>query len=284
MRKYPKVKNTKLGVEINSRIIVDPTLKPVSIDFLMVGGGGSGGYSSNYASGGGGAGGFIYLTGQSLSEGLYSIIIGSGGTIVSTTEYNGGYTTFSGLTALGGGAGQTPNVNGDNGGCGGGAGAGGSYQTYGGTGSQGYNGGDGGYGTAGVYGAGGGGGINQAGQVPQHIATNYYGGDGGDGRQFSIFGTDYYGGGGGGSGLNFPGIGGLGGGGTSASGAGVENGVANTGGGGAGYNGGGAGGYGGTGIVKIRYAANAPLMTGGVITQSGGYYIHTFLSSGTLIF
>jgi hypothetical protein len=53
-----------------------------------------------------------------------------------------------------------------------------------------------------------------------------------------------------------------------------SNGATNTGGGG------GASGNGGSGIVIIRYAG-AQRGTGGTVTSSGGFTIHTFTSSGT---
>jgi hypothetical protein len=66
----------------------------------------------------------------------------------------------------------------------------------------------------------------------------------------------------------------------------AQNGFANTGGGAgggkSGVAGGGTknGGAGGSGIVIIRYAG-AQRGTGGTVTSSGGYTIHTFTSSGT---
>jgi hypothetical protein len=39
---------------------------------------------------------------------------------------------------------------------------------------------------------------------------------------------------------------------------------------------------GGSGIVIVRYAG-PPRATGGTITQSGGYTIHTFTTSGNLV-
>ena len=67
----------------------------------------------------------------------------------------------------------------------------------------------------------------------------------------------------------------------SAGGPGGD-GTANTGNGGNGmwYIAGGSG-AGGSGVVLVRYLGNAKL-TGGTITSSGGYTIHTFTSSGTL--
>jgi hypothetical protein len=41
------------------------------------------------------------------------------------------------------------------------------------------------------------------------------------------------------------------------------------------------GGLGGSGVVVIRYATGTMTATGGTITTSGGYTIHTFTSSGT---
>jgi hypothetical protein len=55
------------------------------------------------------------------------------------------------------------------------------------------------------------------------------------------------------------------------------NGLVNTGGGG------GASGNGGSGIVIIRYLGTTARASGGTITITGGYVIHTFTSSGTFI-
>ena len=60
-----------------------------------------------------------------------------------------------------------------------------------------------------------------------------------------------------------------------------SNGTANTGGGGYGGTTGTTTGYnGGSGLVVIRYLGTQK-GTGGTVTSSGGYTIHTFLSSGT---
>jgi hypothetical protein len=59
-------------------------------------------------------------------------------------------------------------------------------------------------------------------------------------------------------------------------------GTANTGGGGGGGGANGSNGAsGGSGIVIISYASSIQRGTGGTVTTSGGYYIHTFTSSGT---
>jgi hypothetical protein len=75
----------------------------------------------------------------------------------------------------------------------------------------------------------------------------------------------------------------LGGGANGVSSGASLNGTANTGGGGGGAGFDGAfrpGGNGGSGIVIIRYAG-AQRGTGGTVTSSGGFTIHTFTSSGT---
>ena len=41
------------------------------------------------------------------------------------------------------------------------------------------------------------------------------------------------------------------------------------------------GGAGGSGVVIIRYAGSAQRATGGTVTITGGYVIHTFTTSGT---
>jgi hypothetical protein len=72
-------------------------------------------------------------------------------------------------------------------------------------------------------------------------------------------------------------------------GSGIPTAVVNSGGGGGGgsywaANGGWTtgSGAGGSGRVMVRYAG-APVATGGTITQSGGYTLHQFLTSGTLV-
>jgi hypothetical protein len=67
----------------------------------------------------------------------------------------------------------------------------------------------------------------------------------------------------------------------------MTNGTANTGGGGGGAGGttsasAYAGANGGSGIVIIRYVGTQR-GTGGTITSSGGFTIHTFTSSGTYV-
>ena len=227
---------------------------------------------------------------------------------------DGASSSFGGLTAIGGGHGASsyqgynPDlVNGYK--VAGSGGSGGGMSGYGvaadrgggaGTPGQGNNGGSAGQ----QYYSGGGGGA--AADGTSATSTPH----GGAGRLSSINGTAlYWGGGGGGASysLSAGGNGGIGGGGggavgTTTGGAGLNagaaggggspgaqtntpggNGGANTGGGGGGgshYNLTNAGGNGGSGIVIIRYLGpqNA---TGGTVTTTGDYTVHTFLSSGT---
>lgn len=98
----------------------------------------------------------------------------------------------------------------------------------------------------------------------------------------------YYAGGGGGGGAlgGAGGAGGAGGGGAGGYNNAVGNpGTSNTGGGGGGgYGSAYAGGAGGSGIVIVRYLSGTLSATGGAITTSGGYDIHTFTTTGTSIF
>jgi hypothetical protein len=169
----------------------------------------------------------------------------------------------------------------------------------------GYSGGSAGYNGDGSYTAGGGGGAAGHGEGGR---GTWKGGQGGLGYYSAINGTGYYWGGGGGGSCytTTAGAGGAGGGGgasaftggtAGAGGSGLNAGSAGTvgssvNGGNAGANtgggGGGAthaysvGGNGGSGIVIIRYYGSQKA-TGGTITSSGGYTIHTFTSSGTFI-
>jgi hypothetical protein len=222
-----------------------------SVDVLVVGGGGHGGTFVNqgfYSGlGGGGGGQVIYSTGVSATPQMYTITVGSGGTVSPDS-------TATSSIALG----VTANP-GENGGI--------LRDDYGGTSGSGQIGGRNSASFF-TYGRGqGGGGDSQPGAGPSVYGN---GGNGGDGTMYAISGSSvYYGGGGGGGTIpqnNYtPGSGGLGGGGT---GAWVDAsyvyqlgtpGLANSGGGGGGgqegrgalYYGGSA--DGGSGIVIIRY-------------------------------
>lgn len=268
-------------------VLGKPETIDLTFDFIVVGGGGAGGLnynSANAGSGGGGAGGFLYLTGQTMSPGTYPIFIGSG----ATTTPNGGVTTFSGYTVLGGGKGGTSNpwnaatgigINGASGG-GGAARLSGIPVATGGTASNGSNGGNGWSSGARPAGGGGGGFITSG-----ATAAEATGGNGGLGIQSFIRNPsgEYFCGGGGGTKWDAGGTNGTGGsgvGGNGISGAAGGAGATNTGsGGGAGY----PAGVGGSGIVIIRYQSPAPFATGGNITKVGNYIVHSFTSNGNFV-
>ena len=207
-----------------------------SVAVLLVGGGGGGG--GNYGNGGnsgGGAGGVVYNSSFTVSSNV-TVDIGAGGAASST----GSNTTFSSLTAYGGGYGAYSTAGG-NGGSGGGGKPGGN-----GTPGQGYGGGDG-WNSGNNSGGGGGGGAGEVGEDSLTVSGRTdNAGDGGDGTSAyssvlsivgageNVSGTYYIGGGGGGGDYGDPaaatsGLGGYGGGGKQ-----TYNGTANTGGGGGG--------------------------------------------------
>ena len=263
-----------------------------SVEVLVVGGGGGGGGGT---AGGGGAGGLIYNSNFTVTPGsALTVTVGVGGTgkvysVSNTAGDNGGNSVFGSLTAIGGGGGGNRDTNevGKNGGSGGGGGGDDIGVNSAGTGTsgQGFAGGVGRGGGGGSAGGGGGG----AGASGQASPSSGLGGNGGDGLGFDISGTfTYYGGGGGGgshSGKSSGGIGGGGAGGSIYSDNAVI-GTPNTGGGGGGGAGGAgivAGKNGGSGIVIVRYPG-AQRATGGTVTSSGGYTIHTFTTVGSSTF
>jgi hypothetical protein len=251
-----------------------PTPDPRTVNTLVVAGGGSGGGSTG---GGGGAGGVV-STLTDVNVGSYPIVVGAGGIVPGNQNagISGANSSFNGVVAIGGGGGgATRNgvaSSASSGGSGGGSQDYGGVSTAGlGTVLQGNPGGALGYGSASGGGGAGGAGWNSE-------ALNI-GGAGGIGMQSSISGTSKYYGGGGGSG--YGGVGGLGGGGNGTTDVGIA-GTANTGGGGGGgfSYAAGNGGAGGSGIVIISYPTGSITATGGTMTTSGGYTIHTFTSSG----
>jgi hypothetical protein len=234
-----------------------------AVDYLIAAGGGGGG--GNNSGAGGGAGGLT----------------------------NGTNSSFGGQTAIGGGLGAS-NSGGPASPGSGGSGGGANYNGGGGglgTAGQGNNGGSAVTGASNYPGSGGGG----AGAVGSN-ASGSVAGAGGIGLASTISGSSvYYAGGGGGSTQSggTGGAGGLGGGGAgspaTASNNG-ESGTVNTGGGGgaggygrSGVNVTGTNGTGGSGVVIIRYLGTVQRATGGTVTITGGYVIHTFTSSGTYI-
>ena len=250
-----------------------------AVKALVVAGGGSGGGSTG---GGGGAGGVLTNDSLPITSGTsYPITIGAGGAVPGNqaTGRSGGNSIFSTLTAIGGGGGGYSN-NGTSGGGGLSGGSGGGGQNYfgsmaagSGTAGQGFAGGPLTTTQAGS-GGGGAGGLGLGGSV------GTFGGNGGPGILSNITGANVYyaSGGGGGNG----GIASSGGGSNGVAGA-ATNATPNTGGGGGGgYNyAGGNGGAGGSGIVVIAYPNNGNISaTGGTITTSGLYKIHTFTTTG----
>jgi hypothetical protein len=266
-----------------------------SVDYLVVAGGGGGG---GELAGGGGAGGLLTGSAVSVTPGTsYTITVGAGGAggngardTDAAKGKDGSSSSFLTFTAIGGGGGGIYTTSGGGrsignaGGSGGGGGGSGGGSTAGGTGTVGQgNAGGAGYPSSSYPGGGGGG----AGGVGGNYKNTADGGNGGPGATNSITGTiTYYAGGGGGSSyLGVSSTGGLGGGGAGNPGAG-SNGGANTGGGGGGGGYVGApstGGSGGSGIVIIRYLGSVQRATGGTVTITGGYVIHTFTTSGTYI-
>jgi len=241
-----------------------PTIPPLTIDWLLVGGGASGGTRGNRQAGGGGAGRFVSSS-MNIEASTIPITIGSGGASVTYTgagaQGNDGddstiiiaSTTYTSPGGGGGGAGlNTPNAtrNGRSGGSGGG----GAATGIGGS-STGGSAEDGspivGFGNAGeskgsgsepIAGYGGGAGGTPTGLAWLNGTTYCVGGDGTTNSNGSTAGS---GGGGGGTSQN--------------SGAGAN------------------------GICIIRYLG-APVASGGTITQSGGYTYHTFTSSGNFVY
>ena len=274
----------------------------VKTQFLVVGGGGGGGasaWTTSGATGGGGGAGEVIEGYMELTNGTtYNISVGNGGTGIganqSQNSTNGGNSSFSTYTAVGGGYGATTNNGATNPGGNGGSGGGGAYfgqlSTRSGSSTATYYGNSGGTSSVTSFGAGGGGGAFEIGGN----ATTSLGGAGGDGIEFAINGTNtYYGGGGGGGAFNFNGgSGGQGGGGAGGANAvsgGTGNaGTVNTGGGGGGgtYTNGThyGGGNGGSGIVILRfpYLINLSFTNLNIlnITSTTGVYDVTYVDSG----
>jgi hypothetical protein len=249
------------------------------VDYLVIAGGGGGGGAS--WSGGGGAGGYLSSALSLSTSTAYTITIGAGGAggAITNRGVNGSNSVFGSITAIGGGYGSPGDsnstwMNAGSGGSGGGGGSdGGSSTGAGGSGTTGQGNAGGTGGTDGVSTRGGGGGGGAGGVGGNRIAG--VGGNGGAGTASSITGTSVTRGGGGAGAGNTTNGTATGGGGSAPSGAGT----ANTGGGGGGASNS-SGGAGGSGIVVVRYPGSQR-GTGGTVTSSGGYTIHTFTSSGT---
>jgi hypothetical protein len=272
----------------------------LDVEYLIVAGGGGGGSSptnNNDGCGGGGAGGLL-LGKTTLTTPSHSVVVGAGGTGVNsslTPGTDGGNSSVFGFNAIGGGGGATQNQAGRAGGSGGGAGNGGAVGPFaGGAGVLG-QGNDGGNVTTSAVnwvgaGGGGAGGTGSSGNQGTLLQGN-----GGPGISSSISGNGVYyagGGGGGASGGRLGGgggnsglapLGGIGGGADGGYERGkAPSGTVNTGGGGGGALGNtdAWGGDGGSGIVIIRYRG-PQRASGGTVTTSNGWTIHTFTASGT---
>jgi hypothetical protein len=253
---------------------------PFSIECLIIAGGGGGGTTGANYCGGGGAGGVIQKTINTLVIGAYTVTVGAAGAAAS----NGGDSIFETITATGGGAGSSSYATaGNNGGSGGG---GAPINAIGGTGiyGQGFKGGwsssanQGG----GDSGAGAGGGAGGPGGNLDSFPFTNSSSQGGAGIQSSITGTaTWYAAGGNGSGYYWSeSSNGIGGGTPGALGTPSRTtGATNTGSGGGGGRSS-VGNAGGSGVVIIRYKGSQKA-TGGTITSSNGYTIHTFTGSGT---
>ncbi len=277
-------------------VITDTVRPQLKVEFLVVGGGGAGGGKTG---GGGGGGGVVSNMGGRplrVDDGQFNVTVGAGapgGQPFTSPSANGNPSSFNGIVAKGGGGGGANALKGADGGSGGGGGhendslPAGSRSTAGkGWPGQGNDGGSGSN-EAGVYGGGGGGGAGAVGGK----GSPTKGGDGGSGVSNAITGTPvlYAAGGGGGAFLGLAparGLGGAGGGGNGGAGSAAniiqptagQNGTG-SGGGGQRSNASTTGGAGGSGVVIIRYQGT-PRSTGGVITQAGGYTIHTFSTPG----
>ena len=263
----------------SSNFVVSTLGTDATVEYLVVAGGGGGGGGTG---GGGGAGGLKTSTGLSIAVQSYPVVIGSGGAgLVQAHGISGVNSSFNAITSTGGG-GASSNYQG-NAGFSGGSGGGGCYSgSLGGVGTLGQGNAGGNGAIAYPYGGGGGGGAGAAGSNGASLGTSI----GGIGLASSINGTSTYyaGGGSGGSYLatiNAP----LGGGGNGNG----SNGATNTGGGGGGQKSDGAtiSGNGGSGIVIIKYKSPTPITfttaTGGIITTSGNYKIHTFNSTDNFV-
>lgn len=285
---YPQ--NIYLGYNAVSKIMIGENLvwpRANKIDVLTIAGGGGGGY---FQGGGGGGGQFIYLTGYTAPPGNYLIEVGIGGiggTNISKMGSNGGSSRFGNdVFAYGGGGGGSYQINligsdGGNGG-GGGLGIGGKPYLYTGFG---YSGGTG-YNIGPYYPTGGGGGAGEKGKDGN--TSTGFSGNGGSGLICSISGSAItYAGGGGGGTRDYDGYQGYGGNGGGGNG-GQPSTHSTPGVNGKGGGGGGAGGNsfkngspGGSGIVIVKYITSTyGNCSGGTISTSGIYTIHTFQNTG----
>jgi hypothetical protein len=280
---------------------------PYNVEYLVIAGGGSGGvYSSGsgYSSGNqgsnssfgvitatGGGAGTAYSDTTTRRDGGSGGGGGSsggdnnlGGTRVNNQGYNGGDGVYSVGVYQGGGGGGAGAVGGNAGGGTAGSGGNGLSNSITGTAVTRAGGGGGGVfggGTGGSGGTGGGGAGNGNGSISGIAGTVNTGSGGGAGN---TVGAGH--GGGGAGGYRTSVIGATSGGGGAAEAtlqvtpAGSYTVVVGAGGAAVGVST--TSGAGGSGVVIIRYEGTQR-GTGGTVTSSGGYTIHTFTSSGTYV-
>lgn len=256
------------------------TVPGTDVDIWIVAGGGGGGKAEpgqwGDGGGGGGAGGYKHIVDTKI-DGIYHVVVGTGGlgSTLQTAKGQNGLSSFFGVfEAHGGGGGGSDN--GDaiyNGGVAGGSGGGAAndyYNAFYGGGAspagEGFAGGDAVANTTSWRAGSGGGGAAS----PGIARTGNTGGAGGTG--VVVVGTTRA-------------VGGKGGDYVSAVNVNGDSGAVNTGNGGGGApNNGGNGGNGGSGVVIIRYAVTSGLWaSGGTITTAGGYTYHTFTASGDFV-
>jgi hypothetical protein len=286
MIRYNTTESTMETYDGTNWVKISTTAYPYSVEYLVIAGGGAGASVAGATDGGGGAGGYrCSVSGESSGGGnsaespilvasgtAYTVTVGAGAAVNAD---NGGNSIFSTITSIGGGLGSSFVTSAKSGGSGGGGGNGANTGGAG-TSGQGYAGGS-------TSGSGRGSGGGGAGQVGAN-STGNNGANGGNGVSSSITGSAVTRAGGGGGGSATTGTGGTGG--AGGGGNGESNnaddataGTVNTGGGGGGsFEFGGR--AGGSGIVIVRYLGTQR-GTGGTVTSSGGYTIHTFTSSGT---
>jgi Fibronectin type III domain len=225
------------------------TLGALTVEAFAVAGGGGGGNKSGTGAGGGGGGGQSQSGSINTAIGTYTATVGGGGG--ATGGGGNSSITFSATTisSNGGGAGGTPTTAGTGGtgstanGSAGSAGLGTGTPSVGGAGTA-----NSFNGTSVIRSAGGCGGTVSSGYLPAFGVNG-----GGDGGNFDYQGTV---------------------------------GAANRGGGGGGGGNLGTGNSGGSGVVIVRYttsAATGLTVTGGSISTSGSYTVHTFTSTANFV-
>ena len=249
------------------------------LSYFIVGGGASGAYPPGTRSAGGGGAGRVKSGIVTATISAFTIVVGAAGLGVTTGDgADGGNSTAFGITANGGGKGSASG-DGFPGGHGGGAsGHTATTSVLGGASNDSGNPGGAGIANSSAGSRAGGGGGGEGGVGGD--ATTTQGGNGGSGIQSDFDGTlRGFAAGGSGGGTNFS-VGGLYGGGSAN---GVDQNATTPGSGGAGLGRGTAlttSGNGFRGEVMVKYLTGSLTATGGTVTTSGLYTIHTFTADG----